>query len=120
LTGQAVTIDLVRKVLGTSCEQKSVISQVDFITIVHLIKKHFSYDLGMLRSKDRSKGVNHARQVAMYLMKHYTNKSLREIGEFLERKDHTTITHAVQKITALKVRDEKLSLFLRTIEEELG
>ncbi len=120
LTGQLICVDLVRKVLGTSCEKKSVISQVDFSTIVHLIKKHFSYDLSMLRSKDRSKGVSHARQVAMYLMKHYTNKSFREIGEFLERKDHTTITHAVQKITALKVHDEKLSFFLRTIEEELG
>lgn len=120
LTGQVMTVDLVRKVLGTSYEQKSVVSQVDFSTIVGLIKKHFSYDLHMLRSKDRSKGVNHARQLAMYLMKQYTNKSLREIGEFLERKDHTTITHAVQKITALRACDEKLAFFLRNIEEELG
>ncbi len=119
LTAQPVTIDLVRKVLGTSYEQKSVVSQVDFITIVNLIKKHLSYDLTMLRSKDRSKGVNHARQLAMYLMKQYTNKSLREIGEFLDRKDHTTITHAVQKITSLKASDEKLAFFLRTLEEEL-
>ena len=120
LTGQTITVDLVRKVLGTSYEQKSVVSQVDFTTIVNLIKKHFAYDLHTLRSKDRSKGVNHARQLAMYLMKQYTNKSFREIGEFLERKDHTTITHAVQKIKALKASDEKLSFFLRTIEEELG
>lgn len=120
LTGQLITIDLVRKVLGTSYEQKSVVSQVDFATIVNLIKKHLSYDLSMLRSKDRSKGVNHARQLAMYLMKQYTNKSFREIGEFLDRKDHTTITHAVQKITALKACDEKLAFFLRTLEEELG
>lgn len=120
LTNQAITVELVRKVLGTSYEQKSVVSQVDFARIVSLIKKHFAYDLHMLRSKDRSKGVNHARQLAMYLMKNFTNKSFREIGEFLERKDHTTITHAVQKITALRARDEKLALFLRNIEEELS
>src|SRR3990167_1438278 len=113
LTGQAVSVDLVRKVLGGSYEQKSMVSQVDFTKIMSVIKKHFAYDLHTLRSKDRSKGVNHARQIAMYLMKQYTNKSLREIGEFLERKDHTTITHAVQKITGLRARDEKLAFFLR-------
>lgn len=118
LTNQAITVDLVRKVLGSSYEQKSVQGPVDFSIIVGVIKKHFAYDLHALRSKDRSKCVSHARQIAMYLMKRYTNKSLREIGEFLERKDHTTITHAVQRITALRNHDEKFSRQLKDIEEE--
>lgn len=120
LTGQTITIDLVRKVLGRAYEAKSSVSNIDFNVIVGLVKKHFSYDLQALRSKDRSKGVSNARQIAMYLMKQYTNKSLREIGEFLQRKDHTTITHAVQKINGLRAHDEKLALFLKNIEVELN
>ena len=120
LTNQAITVDLVRKVLGTVYEPKPIATNVDFSSIIALIRKHFAYDLHDLRSKDRSKGVSHARQVAMYLMKRHTDKSLREIGEFLERKDHTTITHAVQRITALRTHDERLSSLLKNLEEELG
>lgn len=120
LTGQEITIDLVRKVLAGSYESKSCMSSVDFNTILGLVKKHCAYDLHALRSKDRSKDVSHVRQIAMYLMKQYTNKSLREIGEFLDRKDHTTVTHAVQRIKDLRAKDEKLAFFLKNIEEELG
>lgn len=120
LTNQAITVDVVKKVLGTAYESKPVTGHVDFSSIIALIRKHFAYDLHDLRSKDRSKGVSHARQVAMYLMKRHTEKSLREIGEYLERKDHTTITHAVQRITALRSHDEKLSVLLKNMEEELG
>lgn len=120
LTNQVIDVDLVRKVLGTVYEPKPIMGNVDFSSILALIRKHFAYDLHTLRSKDRSKGVSHARQIAMYLMKRHTDKSLREIGEFLERKDHTTITHAVQRITALRTHDEKLSALLKSIEDELA
>ena len=40
----------------------------------------------------------------MYFMKKKSCKSLKEIGEFLSRKDHTTITYAIQKIDNLKKR----------------
>jgi chromosomal replication initiator protein len=119
LTGQAITIELVRKVLGSEYETPSVVSSVDLNAIMAVIKKHFGYDLATMRSKDRSKDVSHARQIAMYLIKQYTNKSLREIGEYLHRKDHTTITHALTRINELKQHDEKLLIFLKNLHEEL-
>ncbi|HSW75838.1 MAG TPA: chromosomal replication initiator protein DnaA [Candidatus Saccharimonadales bacterium] len=119
LTNQNITIDLVKKVLGAQSEFKQTPAKIDFKDILQHIKKHFSYSLEDLRSKDRSKGVSHARQVAMYLLKRNTDKSLREIGEFLDRKDHTTITHAIARITDYRLRDEKFSNLIKMIEDEL-
>lgn len=121
LTNQVVTIDLVKKVLGqTSDIQAKSASLIDFGAIIDHINKHFSYGIVDLRSKDRSKGVSHARQVAMYLMKKYTGKSLREIGEYLDRKDHTTITHAIHRIKELSHQDPQFAQKLRNIEQSLG
>ncbi len=119
LTNQSVTIDLVKTVLGKTQEVKPTTAVIDFKEVINLIEKHFSYGLTDLRSKDRSKGVSHARQVAMFLMKKYTGKSLREIGEFLDRKDHTTITHAIQRIKMLTAQDEQIAAQLKNIEDSL-
>lgn len=119
LTNQVVNIELVKKVLGSTYDSKPMTGQVDFTMIIHQIKKHFSYSLQDLRSKDRSKGVSHVRQITMYLMKRLTDKSLREIGEYLERKDHTTVTHALQRITALRTHDEKFAILLKNIEDSI-
>lgn len=121
LTNQMVTIDLVKKVLGQALEHQSQATTViDFGIIIDQINKHFSYGIVDLRSKDRSKGVSHARQVAMYLMKKYTGKSLREIGEYLDRKDHTTITHAIHRIKELYAQDPQFAQQLKNIEQNLG
>ncbi len=119
LTNQLITVDLVKKVLGQAEHYESATMVVDFSAIILQIHKHFSYGLTDLRSKDRSKGVSHARQVAMYLMKKYTGKSLREIGEYLDRKDHTTITHAIMRIKDLLAHDEQFAHQLQLIEQAL-
>jgi len=53
-------------------------------------------------------------------MKQVTNKSLREIGEFLNRKDHTTIAHAIQRIDDLRKIDNDLDERLLNLQRELG
>ena len=51
-----------------------------------------------LCSKARNKDLSFARQVAMFLMKKTTDKSLRDIGEFLGNRDHSTVMYAVEMI----------------------
>lgn len=119
LTNQPLTTELVKKVLLIRQDTGCVVSPVDFKIIVDQVKKYFAYDISLLRSKDRSKAVSLARHVAMYLMKRYTNASLSEIGKYLERNDHTTIGHAVSRITKLRNEDENFSKILKNIEEEL-
>lgn len=117
LTEQKISKELVEKVLGVVQEKN--ITVVDFQAVMKLIKKQYSYSLIDLRSQDRSKDISLARQVAMYLMKQYTKKSLREIGEFLDRKDHTTIAHAIGKIEHLKKDDAEFASLLQRMEKEL-
>ena len=118
LTNQAVSVDLIDKVLGQEQQSHSVIIEFDAITKV--VQKHYFYGLTELRSKNRTKNISLARQVTMYLMKQVTNKSLREIGEFLNRKDHTTIAHAIQRIDDLRKIDNDLDERLLNLERELG
>lgn len=118
LTNQAVTVDLIGKVLGSEQQSHSVIIEFDAITKV--IQKHFFYGLTELRSKNRTKDISLARQITMYLMKQVTHKSLREIGEFLNRKDHTTIAHAIQRIDDLRKLDTELDTRLLNLERELS
>lgn len=118
LTNQSVSVDLIGKVLGHEQQSHSVIIEFDAITKV--IQKHFFYGLTELRSKNRTKDISLARQITMYLMKQVTHKSLREIGEFLNRKDHTTIAHAVQRIDDLRKLDSDLDSRLMNLEKELS
>lgn len=118
LTNQSVTVDLITKVLGSEQKSHSVIIEFDAVT--KAVQKHFYYGLTELRSQNRTKDISLARQVTMYLMKKATHKSLREIGEFLNRKDHTTIAHAVARIDELRKLDNDLDARLQNLERELG
>ena len=118
LTNQAVTVDLIGKVLGHEQQSHSVIIEFDAVTKV--VQKHYFYGLTELLSKNRTKDISLARQITMYLMKQVTNKSLREIGEFLNRKDHTTIAHAIGRIDDLRKIDSDLDIRLMNLEKELS
>ncbi len=118
LTNQSVSVDLIGKVLGHEQQSHSVIIEFDAVTKV--IQKHYFYGLTELRSKNRTKDISLARQITMYLMKQVTHKSLREIGEFLNRKDHTTIAHAIGRIDDLRKIDSDLDARLLNLERELS
>ena len=60
-------------------------------------------------SARRSRSVARPRQVAMFLSKMLTSKSLPEIGRRFGGRDHTTVIHAVRKIEELKFVDVQLS-----------
>jgi len=118
LTGQVVTIDIARQVLGDALVQTSG-ARVEFQGVIKQVEKHYAYGITDLRSKNRSKDISLARQVAMYFMKKKTNKSLREIGDYLDRKDHTTITHAIARINQMRQEDKDFDAKLILIDQEL-
>ncbi len=107
LTNQQLSLELAQKVLG-SLAQKTVVMPTTLERIVNSVSKYFAHDLTVLRSDHRGKDVVFARQVAMYMMKQLTDKSLREIGLYLNRKDHTTVSHAIDKISVRLKTDSQL------------
>jgi chromosomal replication initiator protein len=70
-------------------------------------------------SKRRPNSIALPRQVAMYLAKETTQKSLPEIGELFGGRDHTTVLHAVRKITAARATDAELNHALHVLEQTL-
>ena len=73
------------------------------------VAEHYSIRLADMHSPRRARAVARPRQVAMYLAKHLTSRSLPEIGRKFGGRDHTTVMHAVRKIEELRSVDSSFS-----------
>lgn len=110
-----ITIELVKSVLKVH-DVASVKQPVTFHTIVNAINQLYKCGLDELCAKSRNKDIAYARQVAMYMMKKMTNKSLRDIGAFLGDRDHATVKHGIEKIEQLVLVNREIQNELKTIE----
>ena len=68
-------------------------------TIMQVVATYFDVTIDDLRGRNRSKVLVMPRQIAMYLCRELTDLSLPRIGQELGGKDHTTVMHAVKKVT---------------------
>jgi chromosomal replication initiator protein len=75
--------------------------------------------LGDMHSPRRARAVARPRQVAMYLCKQLTTRSLPEIGRKFGGRDHTTVMHAVRKIDELKREDSALAEDIELLKRSL-
>lgn len=84
------------------------------------VAEHYNIRLADMVGPKRARNVARPRQVAMYLCKHLTNRSLPEIGRRFGGRDHTTIMHGVRKIEELSGEDhgmsEDIALLKRLLE----
>ncbi len=79
----------------------------------------FKIKVADMYSKRRVAHIVMPRQIAMYLAKEMTQKSLPEIGEGFGGRDHTTVLHAVRKITEQRQHDVELNRHLHVLEQTL-
>jgi chromosomal replication initiator protein len=117
LTNQPVTLDLVKKVLIRDSQTKK--KEVDFEEIIKALHRHYPFKLEELRSKNRNKELSLARHVAMFLMKKMTDRSLRDIGLFLGGRDHSTVMHAIDKVTQESKTSHDLHQTIQRIEQDI-
>ena len=117
LTKQELSLDLAQKVLVRFGVQEQ--RQIDFSRVVKCLSKHYAYDLLALRSKNRNKELAFVRQVAMFLMRKLTEKSLRDIGVFLGGRDHSTVMHALDKMERYLENNPEFQVKLKRIEKEI-
>lgn len=116
LTKQAISLDLAKKVLRVKDSRHVV---VDFERIVKVINHYYPYTLADLRSKNRSKHLSLARQLVMYFMKKFTDKSLQEIALYLGRSDHSTVIHALKNVNEKIEDDYSFSTYVGKIKEDI-
>jgi chromosomal replication initiator protein len=99
--GQSLDDDLVQRYLV----QRSATHEPQLRTIALRTARHFSLPMAELRSASRRRGVVVARDVAMYLARQLTSKSLKQIGRYFGGRDHTTVLHGCRKTESLMLTD---------------
>ena len=90
---------------------KDVFNQIRVITvdkIQNVVSNYFNIALTDMLSQRRSRPLARPRQIAMYLAKKMTSRSLPEIGRRFANRDHTTVIHAVKTINRLAEQDEEM------------
>jgi len=90
---------------------KDVFNQARIITvdkIQNTVANFFNIPLAEMLSQRRSRPLARPRQIAMYLAKKMTTRSLPEIGRRFANRDHTTVIHAVKTITRLSEKDDEM------------
>ena len=72
------------------------------------------------RSARRARAIARPRQIAMYLAKRLTTRSLPEIGRKFGGRDHSTVIHAVKRVEELRDSDREVDAAVRVLMGELG
>ena len=94
-------------------------AQLTVERIQGVVAEYFKISLSDMYAKTRVKTVALPRQIAMYLCKELTKSSLPEIGDRFGKRDHTTVLHAVKKITELRTKDKDLNYKIHVLEQML-
>ena len=93
--------------------------QISVENIQKTVADFYKIKVADMYSKKRPASIAHPRQVAMYLAKDLTKKSLPEIGELFGGRDHTTVLHAVRKVASDRTKNTELNQQLHVLEQTL-
>ncbi len=93
--------------------------QISVENIQKTVADYYKIKVADMYSKKRPASIARPRQIAMYLAKELTQKSLPEIGELFGGRDHTTVLHAVRKIGGERQQVTELNQQLHVLEQTL-
>jgi len=93
--------------------------QISVENIQKTVADYYKIKVADMYSKKRPASIARPRQIAMYLAKELTQKSLPEIGELFGGRDHTTVLHAVRKIGGERLQMSELNQQLHVLEQTL-
>ena len=115
--GREVTIDVARTALKDLLTIQN--RQISVENIQKAVADFYSIKVADMYSKKRPANIARPRQIAMFMAKELTQKSLPEIGELFGGRDHTTVLHAVRKIADERAHDSQLNHEIHVIEQTL-
>jgi chromosomal replication initiator protein len=115
--GRSITVEVAREALKDLLSAST--GQVTVELIQRTVADYFKIKVADMYSKRRPSAIALPRQVAMYLAKELTQKSLPEIGELFGGRDHTTVLHAVRKIGGERTKNPEMNHSLHVLEQTL-
>ena len=118
ILGKKIDVELTKSVLKDLL--KSNDKRITIDEIQKKVSSYYNIRIDDLISSRRIRTFARPRQIAMYLSKNLTSRSLPEIGRRFGNRDHTTVIHAVKKVEELRVKDnsfdEDVQLLIRMLE----
>jgi chromosomal replication initiator protein len=115
--GKEVNIDVAKEALKDLLSIQN--RQISVENIQKAVADFYSIKVADMYSKKRPANIAKPRQIAMYIAKELTQKSLPEIGELFGGRDHTTVLHAVRRIAEARIHDSQLNHELHVLEQTL-
>lgn len=119
LVGREITLELTQDCLSDVLKASD--RKVTVEEIQRRVSEHYNIRLSEMIGPKRVRNYARPRQVAMYLAKQMTSRSLPEIGRRFGGRDHTTVMHGIRRIEELKITDSQiaddLELLRRALEE---
>ena len=117
MSNQTISIDMCKNVLKDVLGTKRSLISIE--EVIRCVAKHYGLKPSDLKSPKRAKPITRARQVAMYLCRELTSQSFPEIGSRFGGRDHATVIHGVNKITALLEVDSDLQSDIQLLGKSL-
>lgn len=99
-------------------ECASPLPKIEFVQ--KIVCRHFNVVLKDMLSERRTADVVYPRQIAMFLCKEFTRRSLPEIGRRFGGRDHTTVLHAVRAIGEREKTNEALAADIKALREQIN
>jgi chromosomal replication initiator protein len=117
LSNRAIDLDFTQEALADQLRASQRRITID--EIQRRVCEHFRIRQSEMGSPRRAREVARPRQIAMYLAKQLTQRSLPEIGRRFGGRDHTTVIHAVRKIEELRAADAEIDADVRLLMRQL-
>ena len=118
LVGREITLELTQDCLSDVLKASD--RKVTVEEIQRRVSEHYNIRLSEMIGPKRVRTYARPRQMAMYLAKHMTSRSLPEIGRRFGGRDHTTVMHGVKRITELKLTDSQIADDLELLRRALS
>jgi len=118
LTNNECTVEFAEKTLVDMINQRER-REIDVEYIQEVVAAYYNIQANDIRAKKRTADITHARHVAMYLSRMIVDKALKHIGKDFGGRDHSTIIHACDKISAELEENKKLKREVLELEKKI-
>ena len=118
LTGNEISLEMASEVLSSFFQGNSA-GPIKIADVMKIVGDVHDVTVDQLKSKRRTQDLARARQIAMYLSREMTGASLNQIGRAFGNKDHSTVSHACQKIAGLMKTDARFRGAVLDIQDRI-
>lgn len=114
-----ITIEFIESLLSKSSVENGRLIKAKPQEVIDAVAKYFSLGKRVLLGESRKRSIARPRQILMYLLRTHLGLPLEEVGRLINGRDHTTVMHAVEKITHLASSDVQIRKDILGIKNSL-